>query len=228
MEQRYYYIYIITNTITQKSYVGSRFYEYNEPYFGSSVDLDIDISTYGLWNFSKEIIGIYPYINKTERGKREGDNMELFDTFYPNGYNKYDTRKRIGFNNYGTKASLETKQKMSISGKGKHNKPLSEKHKQKISLATKGRSLSEEHKIKIGKKHKGKVISIETRQKISASRKGQSPANKGIPRTEEEKTKMSNAAKNQKRHKCIYCGFESINGIITRYHNENCKHKPLN
>lgn len=47
---RHYYIYIITNTLTCKSYVGSRFYDYKEPYFSSSKSLNKDIKDVGLYN----------------------------------------------------------------------------------------------------------------------------------------------------------------------------------
>ena len=31
----------------------------------------------------------------------------------------------------------------------------------------------------------------------------------------------------QQKKTCIYCGFESLPGLIGRWHNENCKHKPM-
>lgn len=81
--------------------------------------------------------------------------------------------------NKGYKHSLETRQKISISQKGK---PKSEETKQKISESRKGISnkLSEETKRKISESHKGLVLSEETKKKISEAKKGRIPWNKGI------------------------------------------------
>jgi hypothetical protein len=68
----------------------------------------------------------------------------------------------------------ETRQKISIAGKGKKH---SDKTKQKMSEAKKrnkiclGRFLSEETKRKISEAEKGKIISEETKQKMSESQR---------------------------------------------------------
>lgn len=203
MEQRYYYIYIITCTINQKSYVGSRFYDFVEPYFGSSDDLDIDISTYGLWNFSKEIIGIYPFIDRYERDQREGDNMELFDTFYPIGYNRYDPRKRKGFNMSGktNKHTADHCRKIGESNKGKR----------------KGKKHTPEQCRKISESQIGRVQSEETKKRIGNSIKGKKRPDLS------ERNRLPKLL-----YKCKYCGLAYSKNLINRWHNENCKHKPKN
>jgi group I intron endonuclease len=59
------------------------------------------------------------------------------------------TREKIRQANLGRKASEETRKKMSESAKKVIHSPLSEEHKQNLSLAHKGKALSEEHKQKI-------------------------------------------------------------------------------
>lgn len=72
----------------------------------------------------------------------------------------------------GKHLSDEHKQKLSIALKGKSNKKLigrklSNEHKNKIRKKLKNRILSDEHKNKIGKGNKGKIISKETKLKLS-------------------------------------------------------------
>ena len=60
MKNKIRYVYIITNELNHKQYVGSRVC-YTTPtddirYMGSSKYLDIDINLYGLTNFTKKII----------------------------------------------------------------------------------------------------------------------------------------------------------------------------
>ena len=62
-------------------------------------------------------------------------------------------------------------------------------------FSTVGTHHTEEHKKKIGKANKGIPRSEETRKKLSITHKGQSPWNKGIPRPEETKKKISEAHK---------------------------------
>ena len=98
--------------------------------------------------------------------------------------------------------SEETRRKMSESRKGKRlgkDNPMFGKHHSEETR----RKMSEDRKGKfVGEKHPmyGKHQSVETRRKISEATKGEknpmygkhpTPWNRGIPRTEEEKKKMS-------------------------------------
>jgi len=155
--------------------------------------------------------------------------------------------------NKGKSPSEETRQKLSIAGKNRilseeHKQRISkaltgkirsEEHAEKISKAKKGKSNgphSEETKRKIAESQIGKImppVSEETRRKISAS-------HTGTKRSEETKAKMSASAKAYKRtpeHEealrlgrlktatCTHCGHISNTSSITRWHNDNCKHK---
>lgn len=71
----------------------------------------------------------------------------------------------------------------------------------------------------------------EQKKKISESLKGRKPWNYGKPQHDDVKEKISNTLKTKdfshmkRKVACQYCGFESTQSVITRYHNHNCKHK---
>lgn len=119
-------------------------------------------------------------------------------------------------NKLGTKASEETKKKMSESRKGKPHphKSLSEEAKKHLSEVLKGREISEETRKKISESSKGKIISQEQREKISNTLKGRKrdpkiskkiietkKKNGTLTFTEEHKRKLSEAHKGKgKKH----------------------------
>ena len=65
----FYYVYLITNTILNKKYVGSHLCYKDDPnnddYWGSSKYLNEDYRIYGKENFKKEILQL-DYTNKNE------------------------------------------------------------------------------------------------------------------------------------------------------------------
>ncbi len=67
----------------------------------------------------------------------------------------------------------------------------SEKHNKNVSLALMGHEVSQETREKIRKAHIGIRPSVETREKFRQNRLGKPPANKGIPKSEECKQKIS-------------------------------------
>lgn len=74
---------------------------------------------------------------------------------------------------------------------------LSEEHKRKIGLASKGRKHSEETKRKMSEVHKGKHPSEETRMKLSKSHIG-NKSHLGHEHSKEAKQKMSESHKGSK------------------------------
>ena len=195
------------------------------------------INKYGWCNIEHKIL--YENLTKEEAEQKEIELIALYDsTNKLNGYNvslggniikpSEKSKQKNRISHLGKKASLETKQKISQSNKGKHNKKRTEEQKIKISEATKKamenielrKRLSETHS---GKNHKnyGKHLSNETKKKISK-------ANLGKKRTPQQIENIKNGVKNQKRnHKKIICietgeSFNSIKEIKEKYnYNEN-------
>lgn len=158
----YNYIYLITNTLDGKIYIGKHSSnKLNDKYFGSGLHIKRAIKKYGKENFIKEILA---YTDNQE-------SLNWMERYYIKKYKAQD--QEIGYNIspggdggcvYGEKHPML----------GKH---LSDEHKRKISDSEKGRYVkhSEETKRKIGEALKGKKrkpFSEETRLKMSINGKG--------------------------------------------------------
>lgn len=79
--------------------------------------------------------------------------------------------------------------------------------------------------------NRGVPVTDEAKRKASESLKGKPAWNKGKTHPDEVKKRISETLKTKsfdhmrKKVKCKYCGKESTQSAITRYHNENCKFK---
>ncbi|HBG7702221.1 TPA: GIY-YIG nuclease family protein [Clostridioides difficile] len=164
-----HYVYLITNNINNKKYIGKRSCEVpieEDCYMGSGKYLWNAYNKYGIENFSKEIIEIC----ETEEicFEREKYWIKEFDT-YNNGYNL----TLGGEGTSGLVFSEESRKKMSESRKGI---VLSEETKRKLSKSKKGRYIGENNPMygKTGKLSPwyGKIHSEITKKKMSESRKG--------------------------------------------------------
>lgn len=150
-----YYIYLITNLLNGKQYVGQHRIPKNgedfNRYMGKEIAIVNAIRKYGKENFKKEIIesiednDAHHYVSE-----REIYWIKEKNTMYPNGYNLTPggeggctketaakviaTRKR----NHSIWHSEETRKKMSIAAK---NKQKSEQHKKSLSLHHRTRRL---------------------------------------------------------------------------------------
>lgn len=117
---------------------------------------------------------------------------------------------------YGEERAKEIGKKISESKKGQHYH--SEEHKKKLSLKLIGNSYGkyqseETREIKRNNfltNNPGKNKTEETKNKISESKKGVPSINKGVPR---------------KKVTCPYCNKEGGEGLMHRWHFENCKNK---
>lgn len=154
----YGYIYMYTNKLTNKSYIGQtidiktrRTAHQNSK---RNDEFHKAVQEYGIDNFEFQILeqvsGDTKIDIKNILNELEVKLISEYNTKYPNGYN------------------------LSKGGEGCKGRMLTEEHKKKISLANKGRKLSEEHKQKLRRKR-----SKETCKKIGESKKGQIPWNKG-------------------------------------------------
>ena len=198
-----HFVYITTNLIDGKQYIGDHSTnDLNDGYLGSGRPyLQRALRQYGKQNFKKEILEVFP--SKKEAFNAQEKYIQKYNTLFPNGYNLSPTgglgvrgcfshselsKARISQSSKGIsrnknrKMSDETKQKISISKKGKTawNKgiPMNEKTYANYISKNKGWHHSEESRQKISKNNArnkpwlNKKMSEETRKKMSASRLG--------------------------------------------------------
>ena len=175
-------IYLITNTITGKKYIGQskgikkRLQRHiraaSSKKKGESFYLHNAISKYGIENFKFETI-IYA-TNSEYLNLMEQKCIESFNTLAPNGYN-LDTGGQ--FNKSFSEATIEKLKGRTPWNKGKKMPP---EFGQKVSKSCMGR---------IGN-NKGGIRTEEQKRKQSEKMKGRIPGNKGLPMTEEQKQKM--------------------------------------
>jgi group I intron endonuclease len=178
-------IYAIVNNVTRDMYVGSsvgvnrrwsahRNLLTKKCHYNSRLQRAYD--KYGSSSFDWEIIQFVD--DKSQLITREQFWMNFFAPVY-NG-------RPVANSPLGTKASDETRAKMSVSAK---KRGFSDEHKQNISKAKRGVSvMSEAQKKHLSEVNKGKVLSVETREKIRVTSTGRYHTN-------EAKQKISVAAK---------------------------------
>jgi len=212
MEKQFNFVYISTNLITHKQYVGSHATNnLNDGYLGSGKYFLKTINKYGYKNFKREIL--QECNNIIEARELEGYYIIENNTLYPNGYN-ISPKGGIGFN--GAILAESTKQKISKSNTGKIRTPEMRKN---ISKGGKGKQSGENHPMygkhhseeainKIKEKRKlqsepmlGKKHSEETKESISKALLGKSLS-------EEHKIILKNASLNVKKTICNHCGKE--------------------
>ena len=178
-----YYIYLTTNLINGKRYIGKHFGELNDSYLGSGTLIQRAIDKYGKQNFKKEIL--YISSSEQENSIKEKEFISAFnavndDSFYnliPGGdggdifhslplERQQQIREKASQNNkgekngmYGKHHSEETKQKLKQINK---DYTKTESFKRTMSLATTG-----EKNGMYGKKH-----TEESKKKMSDSKKG--------------------------------------------------------
>ena len=211
------FVYITTNLINGKQYVGSHFTDnLNDGYTGSGKAITSAIKKYGKENFKREILEECNTIE--EARKLEEPYIIKFNTCSPNGYNILKTGglgivgKTWGNHTNKTKIHLRKKLKeiykdeslrkrisdsVTGSNNGFYNKKHTESTKKKISEKNKGKKRTKEHIQKIIEAN-SKPKSEEHKRKISNSKKGIKPWNTGKklkPRSEETKRKISESLK---------------------------------
>ena len=190
------YVYRVTNTITGQFYYGYRYKNQtlgttpeNDlwiDYFTSSNRIKADIKQYGKDSFKIEIL--YKNIDSIKCWQQEQITIR----------NSWGDPLLLNGKYHDPESNVELYRRVNI---------LSEKSKQKMSSAGKGKPKSEEHKRKIAIANTGNVGSAQKRAKISAARKGKA-TNKGI---------------SPPKYQCPHCKEFVSNGNLKRWHGNNCK-----
>lgn len=183
--KKYYYVYITTNLVNGKQYVGYHSSnDLEDNYLGSGEALRGSIKKYGKEKFERRIL---EFINNPNNHlKIEEKWIKEYNTLTPNGYN---ISPKGGINISGG-LSKESIQKMAKSRKGQI--PWNKGLKMSAEELEKNRKIwnSEEFKEKTGGSRRGKKHSAISCQKMSKSKKGKSPWNKGIKLSEEQRKKF--------------------------------------
>ena len=189
VENPYGYIYITTNLINNKKYVGKHSRpEFDVHYLGSGKILRTAISKYGKENFICEIIDWSQSPEELNQKEKFWINLLEANTDRDFWYNICDGGNggpiMWGNNNpnYGNHASLSEEHKRKIrentprfSGKehplyGKHY-VMSEDTKRKISISTQVRKISNKTKEVVGSRYRNKNLSEEHKKNISMASK---------------------------------------------------------
>jgi group I intron endonuclease len=242
------FIYISTNLINGKQYVGSHLGTQNDSYLGSGVYLIKAVKKYGNENFKREILEECDPKNNLILEEKY---IKKYNTLSPNGYNISPT----GGHNVKGCFSEESIKKIKSSLQGKVRKPLSEETKRKISFRNKGekngfyrKSHTIEQRNKWSKERKGIEFSDDHKKHLSESlsnennpmfgKRGKNSPNFGSKRTiesrikmrgrvktKEERKKISEHNRSRPKIKCEYCGKLLDNMNYKRWHGYNCKNK---
>lgn len=210
--KKYNYVYITTNLLNGKQYVGSHATDdVDDGYLGSGRYFLKAIKKHGKQNFSREVLQECETIEEARYLEREY--IQKFNTLSPAGYNLAPFGG-VGFN--GAELSQETKDKISKSNEGREKTPewranIGKSQKGRISNR-KGCSLSQETIDLIRKNRSGITAgenhplfntkrSKKTRDKISKSLMGFQPS-------KDHRKNLSVASLNVKKIKCDHCGKE--------------------
>ena len=234
-EIKYHIVYITTNLINNKQYVGDHStYNINDKYLGSGLNIKKAIKKYGRQSFKKEILEIFD--TKLNAFNAQEKYIIKYNTLSPNGYN---LSIKGGLQVSGS-MSNESKLKYSLTRKGKKPTPEAKEARRKGLL---GHSVSEKVRENTRNINLGKHLSKETIEKFKKSklnmsselRKKISENTKLAMARPEVKLKVSNAAKGRvpwnkgiklNKTKCIYCNKNYSKVFYDKYHINNCKYKP--
>jgi hypothetical protein len=243
MEKKFNFVYITTNLINNKRYIGDHATNnLNDNYLGSGLGIHNAIKKYGKKNFKKEILEFFS--SKKEAYESQEKYISEYNTLKPNGYNN---NKRGGYGITG----LNSEQKSLKLSKANKGKKISEEHKNAIRLfmstfkhteetkqkLRKPKSKTDKYKeSKIGEKNPmyhislyelwvkkfGKEIADEKQKergrKISI-------ANSKRTLSQKTKDKIGYANKNKPKILCIYCNRFFSSSNYSKWHGEKCKHK---
>lgn len=187
------FIYITTNLVDWKRYVGQRrFFGNWAGYMGSGIHLKRAIAKYGKDNFVRDIVDL-AYSQEELNQKEIQWISDLDATSSKEFYNIAGGGHKNNMEGLSDQGLLEWKQKLSVSHVGIHtgeNHPMyGKKHTEEArKRISEGRAGKPSHQ-------KGKPLSDEQKQKISEANKGRVPPNKGKSMPEHLRRQMSESRK---------------------------------
>ena len=228
----YGYIYITTNIINNKKYIGKhKSLEFDENYKGSGIRLNQAINKYGINNFTTIILE--QCFSEEELNEKEIYWINYYDAV--NDRNYYNIAEGgQGGNTYAGRTEEEmaiTKMKISKANSGENNgiakNPDLVRGERNGMYGKKIKDVMSEEtyndwKEKISNSKKGTKFSDEQRKKMSEYAKN---------RPEEHRKKISEALKNREKNitkVCAICGKEFKTAIGNAKYSSDCKIKKKN
>lgn len=172
-------IYVITNVVDRRLYIGSTARGFYARYKEHLLDLrKKQHSNDHLQNFSDKykVESFEFYVLEIVQDKDKIYNREQYylDKYWKTGL-LFNTARNAEAPARGVHRSEEFKEKIRQAQIGNINckgRVVSEETKEKMRKAKKGKALSENHKMKISLTQRGKVVSEETRKKMSLAQMG--------------------------------------------------------
>jgi len=219
--KKFNFVYIVTNRVNGKKYVGSHCTNdlEKDKYLGSGKIIQSAVKKYGQENFEREILK--ECLNLEEAKELEELYINEYNTLYPNGYNLSPTGGlKIKRKNGRHGESSKEKIKKATSGKnnGMYGKNVYliwvEKYGEE-----KANELSSQRSVRLRESQKGKIISEESKQKMREAKKDFKPWNVGKPAyewTDEMRKAASKRAKEKNNYK-------SINELYDKWKNQKGK-----
>lgn len=203
----FYYLYVITNLVNGKTYIGAhQTTNMDDGYMGSGKLITSAIKKYGLENFVKDIIEEFD--NQDDMYKRES---EIVNEDYCRSEKTYNIA--LG----GSGGSI-------LKNRRPFNGPHSEITKEKLSKLALGRKLTEQHKQKLSDNHWTKKD-----PEAQRAHARQAPARN---RDNETKNKIANSMRGKvnnpggrviKKTICPKCKKEGSEMAMRRWHFEHCR-----
>lgn len=145
MSNIYGYVYLTTNLINGKKYIGQhKGCHIDHNYFGSGLLVSKALKLYGKANFSCEILDIA--YSKEELDTKEIYWIKQHNAVASNDYYNLDKGGVISGRSFGHEVSDSTREKLRIANLGKK---LSEETKQKLSDARKGKYVGDNNNAKL-------------------------------------------------------------------------------
>lgn len=177
-------IYMITNSINAKIYVGQTWKTAEERFARhcaesrwlntKNMPIVFAIKKYGQDKFQVQVLEIIKDATQNDADTREIYWVNEKNSFSPNGYNlragqssgvlSEESRRKISKANTGRKISEETRRRLRESHLGHKQSPETKK---KLSDIHRGRIFSDDHRKKIGAANKGRKFSDSTKKKMS-------------------------------------------------------------
>lgn len=183
------YVYLTTNLVNGKQYVGQHLHDvFDKGYKGSGTYILNAINKYGWDNFKCEVLQWCS--TQTQLNEVEDNCIRLYGTMVPNGYNlkgggangRYskEAKKNMSNAQKGRVVTEEQRTKISKTLKGRKRGSLSEQIRKNMSEAAKKRTKrcpmpkstggwkhTKEWSAKMSEKRKGHTVENETRKKLS-------------------------------------------------------------